>query len=426
MPVSGPESWTATLPDAPATCDVYRIDAAGLPQVALQTLPGPDGLRFADGTATADGTYGTIGADDGMVTVTAAPAIGPTLRDSTLSAEYLIIAPADLTAEAQRLADHRQGQGLSARVVPVEQIYEEFAGGHREPMAIQTFLRWAMGHWQDPKPSHVLLFGDGHYDGLDRSGTQAANPLPPLMSETALVGEVPDDTRLTSLTDGRAMPSFFVGRLPVNTLAEARIMVDKLIAYDQADGSWLSEGIAVNDDDDGRFAAMIDATMQAFPDRQWTRFGIDAATDLKTRLQSGAGLTVYVGHGSDWGWAQEDVFNGDDVASLYPDDRTGVVIAANCLNGYFASPYFPALAEAMVTRERAGAVAYLSTSGFTLPANQEALLADICRYAGDPDLDLGAAMTLAKLHLYLRGGPLWEDEIAGWLLLGDPATRLRR
>jgi hypothetical protein len=41
-------------------------------------------------------------------------------------------------------------------------------------------------------------------------------------------------------------------------------------------------------------------------------------------------------------------------------------------------------------------------------------------------MDVGTAATLAKIGLFLDGGPFWKTELDAWVLLGDPATRLRR
>lgn len=202
-------------------------------------------------------------------------------------------------------------------------------------------------------------------------------------------------------------------------------MVAKVKAYDAVTAPWTTGSITIHDDDDPAFADMAARFRESFPARRWDTYGVRDTAAMKDRLHLGAGLTTYIGHGSDWGWTQEDIFNGDDLPNWLPNGQAGVVIAANCLNGYFASPWFPSLGEAMMAADRTGAVAFLSSSGFTLPTNQAVMLPFLARYTQDPGLDLGTALTLAKLQLYLQGGPLWEDEVSGWLLLGDPATRLK-
>jgi hypothetical protein len=41
-------------------------------------------------------------------------------------------------------------------------------------------------------------------------------------------------------------------------------------------------------------------------------------------------------------------------------------------------------------------------------------------------VDLGTASTLAKIELFGDGNPFWKEELAAWVLLGDPATVMRR
>jgi hypothetical protein len=417
-------AFQATVPAATSQTTVYRVGTTGEPAVGTGTSLAGGVLTFG-ADAGAGSAYAIVTADDPALTIVPRPTATIDLREPGRQAENLIIAPTALLAEAERLAAYRTSQGLKSLAIPVESIYEAFAGGHREPTAIRDFLRWAVHNWQDPKPSYVLLFGDGHYDPLNwaNQASPAPNPLPPLMTDTSMVGEVPNDTALASLDGDKGLPSFFIGRLPVNTLAEARLAVDKVIAYEGAEGAWLKEAIGAFDDNDARFEQTLDRVIGQMGDRTWSRFGITQALALKDRLQQGAGLTLYVGHGSDWGWADEDIFNGDDLAAFAPNGRTGLLVAANCLNGYFSSPWYAGLGEALIVQDRAGSVAFLGTSGFTLPANQERMMSDLFRHLS-AGRDLGMASTLAKLNLFLRGDPLWHDELSGWVLLGDPATKL--
>jgi uncharacterized repeat protein (TIGR01451 family) len=425
VPVGRDGPFQVTVPAA-GTATVYQVDGDGTVTVGDGAEATAGTLRFA-GTATANRRYGLISAADDRVAIATRPTAEIDLRDGAWQVDHLIIAPAAFVNEAERLAAYRTGQGLRSQVIPVESIYDTFAGGHRDPAAIRDFLRWAVRHWADPKPSYVLLFGDGHYDPLNWSGLDqpAPNPLPPLMTDTSMVGEVPNDTALVSLDGNKGLPSFFVGRLPVNTAAEAKAAVDKLLAYGDAEGPWLQTAIGAQDNDEARFAQTLDRVVNETEGLTWSRFGVDQALGLKAALREGAGLTVYVGHGSDWGWADENIFSGDDLGDLAANGQTGLVVAANCLNGYFASPWFPGLGESLVQLSQAGASTFLGTSGFTLPANQEKLVADLFRHL-QAGRDVGTAMTLAKFNLFLRGDPLWSDEVSGWLLLGDPATQWRR
>jgi hypothetical protein len=368
--------------------------------------------------------YGLIAADDGTVGVQPRPEPGDDLRAAAGAAEYLVLAPSAWLDQAERLAAHRRGQGLSTRVVPLEAIYEQFGGGHAEPQAIRAFVRHAVQHWPDGQPSYVVLFGDGHYDPHHYLGQPQPNPLPALFTETAFVGEVPSDTSLVSLDDRQSLPSVMVGRLPVASADEATRLVDKLIAYDAAEGDWLQDSLAVHDDDDPLFDGMTDTATHLLSSRRWQRFGVEAALAMRQRLFAGVGYTLYVGHGSDWGWATENIFSGDDLANWPANGRAGVVMAANCLNAYFASPLFRGLGEAMLTMPGAGATAFIGWTGYTLPTNQSRMLRDFHQHLA-AGADLGTALTLTQLQAFLRHDPLWADEVAGSILLGDPAMRLR-
>ncbi|MFN8691718.1 MAG: C25 family cysteine peptidase, partial [Cyclobacteriaceae bacterium] len=74
----------------------------------------------------------------------------------------IIITAPDLQSEAQRLAAHRNQQGISSWVVTTNQIYHEFSGGKQDVVAIRDFIRHQYlrsGHLKN-----VLLLGRGSYD----------------------------------------------------------------------------------------------------------------------------------------------------------------------------------------------------------------------------------------------------------------------
>ena len=67
------------------------------------------------------------------------------LRSPDNGADYLVITHADFYAQAQQLANYRQGQqGIArARVVDVQDIYDEFNDGELSAEAIHQFLQYA-------------------------------------------------------------------------------------------------------------------------------------------------------------------------------------------------------------------------------------------------------------------------------------------
>lgn len=427
-----PTTWQLTgFADEPLLWDVSEPDH---PVVLTDGAYAAGTLRVSDPRPGFAKTYVALDPAQAAQPSVIAWQHGDALHRPTSGAEYLVITPAELAPQAQRLAAHRAGQGLTTKVVGLQDIYDEFAGGHPEPQAIRRFLQWAVSNWPDPKPAYVVLFGDGHFDYRNFYGTSPPNALPPLLRDHAAIGTIADENGFAAVIGADDLPDLFVGRLPAADPAEATAIVDKLIAYDrQPDGPWMQQALSVADDDDPGFAAFADR--MALTLRQglnWTGLGITDRQAVLTGLQAGNGLNLYVGHGYTEGWAAEEVFTTyrqpggtNDIDLLPADDRTGIWVTANCLNGYFHEPSFPCLGEALVKAPHKGAVAFWGTGGYTLPVAQYPMTERFLRYVADGQ-DLGTASTLAKISLFMTDSPNWRDEITAWLLLGDPATRMRR
>ena len=116
-------------------------------------------------------------------------------------------------------------------------------------------MAWAYANWQPPAPAYVLLVGDGHYDpkgycvaaGACLNGiVTPANSsfIPPyLRLVDPWIGETAADAQLVAFSDDNSLPYLALGRLPVNSVAEAEAVVAKIVAYEQnpAPGEWHSK-----------------------------------------------------------------------------------------------------------------------------------------------------------------------------------------
>ena len=129
---------------------------------------------------------------------------------ATNAIDYLVIAPRDLAATAQTLADFRNSQGLRAGVAIFEDACDLLAHGVRTPQAIPALLRHATATWATA-PQMVVLAGSGHYDYLG-ANTDEANHLPPLLVQTPS-GVCASDA-LAADAGGDDLPEVAIGRLP--------------------------------------------------------------------------------------------------------------------------------------------------------------------------------------------------------------------
>jgi hypothetical protein len=351
------------------------------------------------------------------------------LKSSGNGADYVVLGPRDLLDAAKPLLELRRREGLRSRGVPIEEVDSEFGFGESRPEAVKEFLSYAAHHWQKPAPRYVLLLGDATYDFKDYLGTGVKNQVPPFLVKTSYLWTA-SDPGYAAVHGEDALPDLSIGRLPAKSVEEARVMVEKILAYEQT-GS-LSQGPVVLWRTT-RMGLGISRGMRR--DRGCSGVGI--AEDLpqaagygshreaiENAFDEGASLLSYLGHGGIQLWANENVFNGSQVSSLQRQSEQPFVLTLNCLNGYFHFPYFNSLAEELVKADGKGAIAAFSPSGLSLnePAQifHKALLQELL--SGKHER-LGDAVLAAQASYAASG--LFPELLSIYHLLGDPALKVR-
>ena len=163
---------------------------------------------------------------------------------SISSADYLIVTTEDLLPEAERLAaTHREKQGLQVAVVTQNEVFNEFSSGSPHPNALRKFVR--MLYERPDRPlRYLLLLGCPTYDprhNLSDDGTEHLVGYEVERSDQAASEATDHATDLYFGMMADRIPenlgasynevSVSVGRAPVLTADEARIFVDKCVAY---------------------------------------------------------------------------------------------------------------------------------------------------------------------------------------------------
>lgn len=370
------------------------------------------------------------------------------LRDVPAGADTVIVTPAEFLPAAQRLAAWHEAHGRRVLIADPRDVYDEFNDGIFHPVAVQQMLIWGAAHWPGPAPAYLTLVGDGHFNfkryNPDVYG-MAPNPLPPFLAwADPWQGEVAADGLYGDL-NGDSVPEVAVGRLSVNTLAEANVVVDKVITYDETLRSrpWQRQALFVADNPDsaGDFHRLSDEIIAGYlpADLAVTRAYLPgsvtvpatpeqiAATRkiISDTLQAGVWMVQYTGHGASDGWASERIFTAADVPGLVNGDRLPVEMVFNCLDGYFMhpDPTDQGLAEVLQRRPGGGVVAAISPSGLGLTQDQHSfrkiLMTNLFK---NGVRDLGTALARTKRQFYDAYGPNYLIETM--ILFGDPAMQL--
>lgn len=367
------------------------------------------------------------------------------LRDPAVGADTVIATSAELQFEAERLANWHRANGRRALVVEMQDVYDEFNDGILHPKAVPQMLQWAQDHWAAPAPAYLVLMGDGDWNFKGYNPTvypPGPNHVPPYLAWVdPWQGEVPADALYGDL-DGDSVPDVAVGRLAVNTTAEAATVVDKIVNYDQSVrlARWQRRALFVADnaDDAGDFQAVTEEIIADYtpsdleivraylPPKPASSAQIAATRAIiSDTLQSGVWMVQFAGHGASSSWTHELIWQTSDVAGLTNGGALPLVLTFNCLDGYFVHPGSTdlSIAETMQRRNGGGSIAAISPTGLGTTAAQHAFRKVLLEVMFEDDVrELGPALTEAKHRYYqLYGAHYLIDTMT---LFGDPALRL--
>lgn len=352
------------------------------------------------------------------------------LNTAGQSFNYLIVAHPTFAAQMAPLIAHRSGQGYQAKLVSIDDVYDEFSFGARSPQALKDFLAHARANWT-VKPAYVVLAGDATFDPRDYAALGFGDYVPTGfvdMSEMELE-TASDDWFVDGNADG--LPDYAIGRLPVRTGPQAATLVNNIIAYEtQPVAAWAQNVTLITDTDDPtvRFRASSAAVASRVPSGfQINRLDRDVIgapavrTGLFDAVSQGQLIINYLGHGSTYIWGQSgELLSTADVPSNWAPTaaRLPFVVAMNCLNGYFHGIYGEeSIAETLL--RGGGAVAVWASSSLTEAEPQGAMNDELFRLVFHTQGTLGDAVTAAK------SGTTSADVRRSWIFFGDPATRLK-
>lgn len=399
-------------------------------------------------------------------------------------AEYLIITHSDFTSASNRLADfHRNQFGRSVHVVQIEQIYNEFGGGTRDPSGIRNFIKMFYDRGIDNNslmPKYVLMMGDGSYDYKDRVVSGVSNFIPSYQSrksqrptesytsddfygflddsegfwgERANLEGGTSDIMFIAEGDSVVQTEYLdvaIGRMPVNTPSEADAIVDKVVNYisnPSGYGPWRNRVLLVADhkDSDGQLhISQADSYTDDIQDQQpcinvdkiymdnylmentasGSRFP-DGKEALLQSLDEGCLLVNYTGHGGEVGWSNASILDISDINNLSNDNRLPAFITATCEFGRWDDPARQSGAEILFLRENGGAIAMFTTVRVVFSGPNYYLNQRFYNHVFDRDSADNSTLPMGEIFRRTKNDS-WLGGInnRNFSLMGDPAMPL--
>lgn len=376
------------------------------------------------------------------------------------AADMVIIIPASrkLQAQAERLKTyHEEKDGLRVRLVAADELFNEFSSGTPDANAYRRYLRmlYERATSEADMPRYLLLFGDGAWDNrmlsTDWSKTTPNDFLLCYESENSFSSTdcyVTDDY-FCLLDDGEGgnllssdRADVAVGRFPVRTEADAKIMVDKVVSYvnNTYAGSWQNE-ICMMGDDGNNNLHMQDADAvarlveQLHPEYTVKRIMWDAyervttATGntypdvtrlIKQQMQSGALIMNYSGHGAAYALSHELVMQLNDFSEAV-STRLPLWVTASCDIMPFDGQE-DNIGETALLNKHGGAVSFFGTTRTVYSSYNRLMNLAFMRHALS-GIATGEAVRLAKNSLITSSQDHTTNKLQ-YTLLGDPALHL--
>ena len=340
------------------------------------------------------------------------------------AADLLIVSHRSFIPALTPLVTLRGQQGVNAKIVDVEDVYDEFNYGEHSPYALRSFLQTAVNDWTTA-PRWLLLVGDASVDPRNYLAFGSFDFVPTKIVPTAQL-KTASDGWFTDFNQ-TGLEQIATGRLAARTPADAATMVGKIVAYDaQPPGAWSNTALLIADQNDGADFQGETATIVGMLPAQLTTSTLDVtapATDhvtLLDQLNSGKLIVNYLGHGSVDVWSNDGFFTSADAQALTNGGLTPFFIGMDCLNGFFHDVYQTSLAETLLLNPQGGAVAVWASSGLTDPEPQFGMDGALMQY-----LFANPAQTIGDATRSAKQGVTDADVRRTWILFGDPSQKLK-
>jgi hypothetical protein len=411
---------------------VMVLDVSQPRQPKLVSTAGIDqGGRLTFIPASPTNKYLVIGRSAVLQPFSVNAASSTNLKWNNSSAEYLVIAPEELAKEAQTLADYRNGQGLTTLVVTIEDIYNSFNWGLASPVVIKEFINSAYSHKSIKGLKYAVLVGRGTFDYKNYIG-YGDNLFPPILANTA-DGLFAADNLYGDLRGNDGIPEIVISRLPVVSAEELRLLIGKIKAYENSQGSWTDRAllIADNADNGGDFLSTsenLSKQLTGYDIERISLMGKFYASETRSRIidgfNAGAALVNYVGHAGLNQLAEENIFNIADMKFLENGSNLPVMVFVTCAAGRFDIPGYACLSEALLLKDNGGIVAALAPSSASFNSQAGLLVGEFYKAVfSAKEKDVGTAWLSAAKNFILQGGNSYLLNI--YNLLGDPAVMFK-
>jgi hypothetical protein len=368
------------------------------------------------------------------------------LRNTSNQADYLAIThPFFQPAASNYVAFIASSYGVTAKLIDIFDIYDEFNYGFIAPESIREFLKAAHTYWQTSKPQYVVLIGKGTYDFYGNKTRYFGAP--PTPNFVPSFGNPVSDTWFVLWDSTESLiPQMSIGRIPAKD-------IDEFQSYANKHHNYLSKGFddwnkrylffsGGNYSDPNQIALckgtndfIINDYVNTPPVGGMvshfyktadpvTNFGPYSQEYIKNAIEQGGVFISYIGHSGTQTW-DNSITDVSQLANIR--DRNPMITDFGCSTAKFAESDVLSFSELAVNGLQGQAISYIGNSslGFTSTAF------DFPKYFYkklliDTSASLGDVHRLAKIDYVKQRGT--SDSYGLFIktntLIGDPIVKL--
>lgn len=353
--------------------------------------------------------------------------------------QHITISTDSFRTELKPLIDFHNSRGLRAAFVDIDDIYNSFSAGIRDPESIRSFLKYVFSISISNLPRYLLLGGDTSHDTDKKNRNK--NIIPTHLSRAPNWGPAADDGYFATINGDDAIPDLSVGRLPAENRIQMRTIIQKTIRYikNPNRGFWRDnllllgggENVFTRFNDDAvneTIRQKINVTrIDADSGSLFYKDGSTAPKIITDKINSGVFLINFNGHGGGNIWSDNNFFGFKELQKLYNgrwenSGRLPMVFSFTCLTGFFESTTYRSLGEEFLRTDHNGCIGFYGASAYTSQKGNLLLNKLTLETALNSESQtIGEIIDFCELSMLVRYGSQYLPLIRQYNLLGDPA-----
>lgn len=394
-----------------------------------------------------------------------------------MQADFVIVTHPLFLAEAQKIATiHQTYDTLTYAVATTQEVYNEFSSGTPDIGGIRDFVKMLYKRPSDPNKAtkYLLLLGDGSYKNKDinSSGNTALIPTYETPNSSSFISSFVTDDYFGMMDDnegdlqynGPDLVDIGVGRFPVKNKEEAVAVTNKVEHYykrnfsfdvnaietscttaenDYPQGDWRNWLCFIGDDEDqnehlnqanslankvynGDKNYNVDKILLDSYVQTSTPGGDrypDAINDLNRRIEKGALIVNYTGHGGELGLAEERIVEVSQILNWKNKNNLPLMVTATCEFSRFDDPDRTSAGEYCLLNENGGAIGLMTTVRLAFSGLNFILNNSFYDFAISP-LPNGKMPHIGDIYMLTKRDIGTNEQYRNFVVLGDPALKL--